>query len=115
LSYTHFNQEKLEEHFAGNKDILQAVYVELERTNQNILSKIETSIKENNFVELERNAHSLKGALSNFFAEECVKIAYKLECMGHNQAIDGAIEALESLRSAIVNFSRDLDDYLKSA
>ena len=54
------------------------------------LALIREAVEKNDALALQRAAHSLKGSVANFGAEETVEAAYQLEQMGANGKLDGA-------------------------
>ncbi|MCX7747371.1 MAG: PAS domain S-box protein [Clostridia bacterium] len=61
-------------------------------------------IDENNFKEVEKFAHSLKGAILNFGYKKASDLAYELEKMGRNSELAGALEILRQLEIELKEF-----------
>ncbi len=58
--------------------------------------------------ELERAAHTLKGAVGNFAAVEAAKTALDLENMGRSGDLDGALERCTVLEEQLVTLCEEL-------
>lgn len=73
------------------------------------LSAIRSALAEGNPKGVEHAAHTLKGSVANFGADQVVKEAYELERMGRNGDIAHANENLQRLASVLAI----LDDELR--
>jgi HPt (histidine-containing phosphotransfer) domain-containing protein len=62
-----------------------------------LVDEIRTAVGSRDAKRLERAAHSLKGAVSNFGAQAATDAAYRLERMGRTQEMAQAAEALDEL------------------
>jgi HPt (histidine-containing phosphotransfer) domain-containing protein len=61
------------------------------------LREIESALHAGNPNQLERAAHTLKGAVANFGAEAVVQEAFALECLGRKGDLSHANESLQRL------------------
>lgn len=111
---TSFNKEILEENFGDDREILTELVDVFFSELPNMITPIKTSIDENVSSDLHLHAHTIKGAVSNFFAEKCVEYSFELEKMGKSGTIDSAhaSELLASLEAELEVLSKDLKDYL---
>ncbi|KAB8033625.1 GAF domain-containing hybrid sensor histidine kinase/response regulator [Fluviispira multicolorata] len=75
-----------------------------------LISAIEISLENKNPFELELAAHTLKGALSNFFAKPAIILAIQLEKMGHEKIIEGAEKIYQELKEKIANLEMELKE-----
>ncbi len=66
-----------------------------------ILKQIETAVTAGDSQALKSSAHMLKGAVGNFSAKQAFDAAYTLEQIGINGDMNGAPQALDTLRSEI--------------
>ncbi len=73
-----------------------------------LTSAIEESIHAKNFKAIELSAHTLKGAVSNFYAEQSRILAWKIEQMGHEKKIDGIQNIFDDLMLELKKFSEEL-------
>lgn len=74
----------------------------------NSLVAIEAALAHKNPIELERAAHSLKGAVANFGADAVVKEAYELEQRGRAGDLTNATENLGRLHEVIRQLDYEL-------
>ncbi len=111
---TSFNQNLLNENFGDDKEILIELVDVFFSELPNMISPIRKSIDENVSADLHLHAHTLKGAVSNFFAEKCVEHSFELEKMGRSGTIDRerANSLLKALEAELEGLSKDLRDYL---
>ena len=65
------------------------------------VASIRAAIDKSDAMALQRSAHSLKGSVANFGAEEAVEAAFQLEKMGTDGKLEGASEAFTVLDSEI--------------
>jgi HPt (histidine-containing phosphotransfer) domain-containing protein len=75
---------------------------------QNIAA-IKSAITAQNAPELQRSAHTLKGALGNLSATRAVTLAAELERMGRTVDLSDAQSTLDSLISELPNVTRALE------
>lgn len=104
-----FNKEKFLTQFQGMEDLaLHAVTSFLDNL-PDLLASIEDSIQSKDSKKLELSAHTLKGVLSNFYAETCQLLAWKLEQIGSGKAIDdSAFKIYENLKHEISTLANQL-------
>ncbi|EOC99268.1 MASE3 domain-containing protein [Caldisalinibacter kiritimatiensis] len=88
----------------NNKELLQRLLKIILKNYPNQLTSIKESINTNNSKQLHRNAHGLKGTLSNFTSGIPYQLAYQLEVMGKNNELDKAIEIYKQLEEAMSKF-----------
>ena len=62
-----------------------------------LLAEIREAIQRSDPASLERSAHTLKGSVSNFGADDATQAAYQLEILGRKRRLDQAPEALRAL------------------
>lgn len=95
------DQDRFFLQFDGIEDVaFQAIDAFLEALPE-MLNSIEIAIEKNCNSDLERAAHTLKGALSNFYAEPSRLNAWRLEEMGHSGEIDQAKSVFFQLVSEV--------------
>ncbi|HVN07347.1 MAG TPA: Hpt domain-containing protein [Patescibacteria group bacterium] len=80
-----------------------------------LLSQIRNGVRESNPEAVERNAHTLKGALSNFGALAACNAARELEIRGREARFDGAPELLSSLEREVNRACNALSMFLQEA
>jgi len=94
------NPDEIKEHFDGDEDILlEVIEIFLEQKDIEV-KKLIQGIKSKNSSEITISAHTLKGVVSNFYAEDLRKFFYEIEQKGKAQNIDnleGEIIKIESM------------------
>ena len=108
------SKDRLMQEFAGDEEILRDMTVAFRAELPNLMTKIETAIKEKDPKKLEYGAHTLKGAISNFQAPSLTDAAFTLEKMGRAGDIGGASESMAKLQALLVAFDKELAGLLES-
>lgn len=85
MATTPFDEKTFFENFQGMEDLAQETIKNFLEHLPTLLSAVQKSIQSQNSEELEISAHSLKGALSNFYAEPARLLAWKLEELGNKK------------------------------
>jgi HPt (histidine-containing phosphotransfer) domain-containing protein len=80
-----------------------------------LLAQICTGVKEHRAEPVERNAHSLKGALASFGARRACAVAQQVETRAREARLDDAARLLSALESELVLACQALSDYLREA
>jgi HPt (histidine-containing phosphotransfer) domain-containing protein len=92
-----FDKDELLERVDGEKEFL-AELIEIFINNiPEQLSEIQKAVDNRNSEELEKSAHKLKGAISNFGEKAAFEAALQLEMMGRNNRLDGVEEVYNTL------------------
>ncbi len=86
------------ERLDGDIELLSEVAQDFLDTCEEAYAAVTRAAEAKNAAELQHAAHSLKGAVRNFGAEEAQAAAYRLEMMGRLNEFDGSEAALVSLR-----------------
>jgi len=86
------------EEFDNDKDFLNEVFSEFIETVDNQIIKIENSIKNNDFISIKKEAHSIKGGAANLTAKKLSSIAKELEEAGKICNLEQAIEQTNLLK-----------------
>ncbi|MEE2670853.1 MAG: Hpt domain-containing protein [Bdellovibrionota bacterium] len=84
-----FDESKLMSHFDGDKEMITELIEVFDDSYKESLTALKDSLKEEDFKKIELHAHTLKGMIANFFAEDLRVAAYDIEKMGHNSEISG--------------------------
>jgi two-component system sensor histidine kinase/response regulator len=79
------------------------------------LEAVSTAIATHNAADLQRTAHTLKGALGNLSATRAASLAAELERMGRSLDMSNARHTLESLMSELPNVTRALESLCPTA
>lgn len=85
------------ERVGGDQELLKEIADLFLEDAPQILAAVRSAVESGDAEGLQRAAHSLKGSVANFGAEEAVRWAYSLEQMGQENSLSGASDALEVL------------------
>ncbi|PIU00689.1 MAG: hypothetical protein COT74_03220 [Bdellovibrionales bacterium CG10_big_fil_rev_8_21_14_0_10_45_34] len=110
--YRTFQKDRFTENLGQTTDLIVDTISSFLSTYSDQLAKIETAITTGNLQDLEISAHALKGAVSNFYADEAYLIAWKLEQMGHDKVTTDTLSLFQQLTVAINHLTLDLRDFL---
>ena len=104
--------KKVLELMEGDAELLKEMVALFLKELPQLLTKLREAVASGDAKALERAAHTLKGAVSNFAAQPAVEGALKLEMMGREANLAGAEPAyrgllieIDRLKSAIANLS----------
>jgi two-component system sensor histidine kinase/response regulator len=87
----------------GDPEFLREVKEVFLESSSELLGAIQEAIIQGNAIALERSAHALKGAVSNFGAKGAAEAALTLEKLGHENNLSGAEEVYARLKAEIEN------------
>lgn len=102
------NRELALERVGGDEQLLQEVARLFLDDCPRVMTEIKTAISSGDAKRLEREAHSLKGSVSNFGADPVVKAALELEMMGRLGNLRLAIQGYETLEGHIQTLEPEL-------
>lgn len=116
----YFDEATFLKNFQGMEDLAYDMVVIFLGSVDSMVAEVENAIKSNNAGQIEISAHSLKGSVSNFYAQECVQIAFKIEQMACGKSYDNneMNDCLKILKTTTKNLKKDLvsfQDRKKSA
>jgi HPt (histidine-containing phosphotransfer) domain-containing protein len=114
MTYKTFNSDELMSNFEGDEDILKDLIKEFLSKKDEILAKIEIAIEEKNFSNLKLHAHTMKGVISNFYAESIRLLAYDLEKAGANSEDKNNKEIFLKLKNEMDIFIKELEQFEKT-
>jgi HPt (histidine-containing phosphotransfer) domain-containing protein len=97
----------------GDQDLLKEIASMFFGESQQLLANVDYAVRFRQSEELQRSAHRLRGAASNFSAHRAVEAAHTLEQMGTQQRFHGVSEAWISLETEIRNLRKALQAYLR--
>ncbi len=89
------------ERVGGDEELLKEIADLFVEDAPQLLEAIRVAVEAGDGSALHRAAHSLKGSVANFGAEEAVKAAFQLEQMGKNNQLDGAVDVFSLLKREI--------------
>jgi HPt (histidine-containing phosphotransfer) domain-containing protein len=96
------------ERVGGDEQLLQEVAVLFLDDYPKVLGEIHAAIQAGNAKAVERAAHTLKGSVANFGAEDVVEAAFVLESMGHSGNLATAVEGYARLDALLKRLRPDL-------
>lgn len=91
------NQE-FKNHVGDDAEMFMELLDELKGDLPEMLNGIEKAILNSDYKELEITAHTLKGVVKNFYITDIEELAFKLEQLGRNQSLEGAIDLLDQIK-----------------
>ncbi len=107
---TSIDLEKLADHFDRDNELFQELVKTFCDIYQEQIKELKKFKQESNFKEFERIAHSIKGGVSNFFAEDVREQAFELEKMGKsNQLPDSVDSMIDGLSGRLDELASDLN------
>jgi two-component system, sensor histidine kinase and response regulator len=106
--YMSFDLNAALERVGGDQELLKEIAQLFLDDAPGGLALIREAVEKNDALALQRAAHSLKGSVANFGAEETVEAAYQLEQMGANGKLDGAKDVFVVLEKELRKVSEDL-------
>lgn len=95
------NTAELSERLDGDFKLLTELIDIFLKDSQALLLKIEEAITQHDAERLNKSAHTLKGAVSNFSAKSAFEAAYTLEKKGKSGDLTGAEPAFSALKDEI--------------
>lgn len=95
------NRPELSERLDGDFDLFRELTDLFFDDSASLISRIKNSIDSGDMEGLRKNAHTLKGAVSNFSAQGAYEAAFELETAGRNNCADGLAEKLAALENEI--------------
>jgi two-component system, sensor histidine kinase and response regulator len=96
----------------GDRDLFREIVEILAEDSPKQLAEIRDAIGQGDALWLNRAAHTLKGALSNFQARTCAELALKLELSGGSGELAGAGECLDALEKEMASLARSLTRFV---
>jgi HPt (histidine-containing phosphotransfer) domain-containing protein len=109
MEYKSFNLSTLLKQFQGDEEILNEMITAFIKINNDLLNPIRDSVITQNADQLRFNAHTYKGVLSNFYAEEGRQLACELEKIGKTENFEGAYETLNKFETHLVVFLYEIN------
>ncbi len=93
--------KKLKIHFDGDEELIDELIIIFSSSYKETLSALNLALESKCFKSIELHAHTLKGMVSNFFADEIKEHALNIEREGREQNLVGAMRELELIRIKI--------------
>jgi CheY-like chemotaxis protein len=106
-----FNTEEALERVGGDMDFFREVIGLFSEDYPKTMAEIRKAIIEGDAAGLNRAAHFLKGSVANFGARSAYETAFKLETMGQNNDLAGAMDTLIFLGEQVEQLKRALEAF----
>ncbi len=108
-----FDKDELLEKFDGDKEFIAELVEIFINDVPDQFSEIQKAVDNLNSKDLEKAAHKLKGAVSNFGVKAAFETALQLEMMGRENSLDGAEEAYNTLRKEVEYLVNALKEFVE--
>ena len=108
-----FDKDELLERVDGEKEFLAELIEIFINDIPEQLSEIQKAVDNRNSKELEKSAHKLKGAISNFGEKAAFETALRLEMMGRNNRLDGVEETYNTLIKDVECLANALKEFVE--
>ncbi len=95
------DRKKLMERVGDSRELLNELIELFLELGPGMFKDIQESVEQGSPDGLQRSAHSLKGAVGNFAAEDTFEASLILETMGRNKNLTGAQEAVKVLHKEL--------------
>lgn len=102
------DQEGALQRLGGDRQLFNEFITIYMEDSPTLLEEIRRGLSSNDASAVEKNAHSLKGLMSNFGAKECVEFALKIELAGRAGSVADCDEDFKNLESFHVRLSEEL-------
>ncbi|MBC7712033.1 MAG: Hpt domain-containing protein [Rhizobacter sp.] len=114
MKYNSFNDSNLMQQFKGDEEILLDMIGIFESDVGQLLSPIRESILNQDGQQLRINAHTFKGVMGNFYAEQGKQLAFELETHGKQANFKDTLELLNKLENELQLFLFELNTLKKN-
>lgn len=104
------NKALIKENFSGDEDILIDLIEQFIERKNDLIGRISAAISLQDPKELKISAHTLKGVVANFYAEEIKQKCYQLETMGHMKDLTFAEAVYLELKSMLDLFFEEIHE-----
>ncbi|MFH0960533.1 MAG: Hpt domain-containing protein [Pseudomonadota bacterium] len=103
------NRETLMERVGDSPELLLELIDLFMEIGPGMLDDIKDSIRRGSAEDLQRSAHTFKGSVGNFAAQNVFQAALTLETMGRNMEISGAQDAVNLLEKEMNILTEELN------
>ncbi len=108
-----FDPVELMGRLEGDTELLAEITEEFQQSWPAMLSRLQAAIDSQDGQALERAAHAVKGAVSNFAAKDASDVALNLEMMGSHSRLESAGETCEQLAREVVAVIEAVSAYVQ--
>ena len=106
--------EQAFETVGGDRDLLNDLFRVFLKERESMIFQIESALSKQDYKEIRRTAHSLKGALHHLGAKKAAEVAREIETMGQSESIQNAAERMSILKHMISELTRELTEFVKN-
>ncbi|MBY0413581.1 MAG: hypothetical protein K2Q18_05425 [Bdellovibrionales bacterium] len=114
MDFQSINEPYLRKQFKGDEEILLEMIILFQENMYKLLDGIRTSIEVQDAIQLRINAHTFKGIMRGFYADQSEKMAYALEKGATSANFSEATIILHKLEDHLMLFIYDLHRLKKS-
>jgi two-component system sensor histidine kinase/response regulator len=107
------NPEALLAQVDGDRDLLRELVQLFGAERPRLQEEIRAALEQGQPVQVQKAAHTLKGAVSNFTAQAARELAQTLENMGHAGDLSGAGDVYQSLAQELAQVEAALRGFLE--
>ncbi|MCB9063395.1 MAG: Hpt domain-containing protein [Halobacteriovoraceae bacterium] len=107
------DKQKLLTHFDNDLELLSEIFEELRALSKRNINLLEKSIADKNFEAIEREAHTIKGACSNFFAQKVTDAAFVIEEKGRSKKSDNLENDFKVLNELVIELISEVELLIK--
>jgi two-component system sensor histidine kinase/response regulator len=107
------NKLELSERLAGDMVLLRDLGDLFLEDYPNLIKRIENALQSQDSVALKKAAHTLKGSVANFSAQQAYEAAYNLEIIGKDSQLDKAAQAFDLLQIEVETFVTSLKELMQ--
>ncbi|WDP85749.1 MAG: Hpt domain-containing protein [Desulfobacter sp.] len=93
------NIDELNEIMGNDAELIQECFADFLVEYPGMIKAIKTAIETEQFVEIDNNAHKIKGSLKYLAADAAANAAYTIEKAGQSQDLEGIDEKLAMLEA----------------
>ena len=109
-----WDQEAALQSVDGDTELLVEMAELFLQDSARLLQEIGEAVAAGDASGLHRSAHTLKGSVANFAAEEACETAFQLEMMGRSGNLTGASERYTALAAAMHQVDADLLEFTRA-
>ncbi len=109
-----FDKNKFMLNFAGLEDIAKETITCFLDLLPNLVADIDKAIKSKNSKNFEIAAHTAKGAISNFYAENARLLAFELERKGRDNNFNDVDAIFNNLKQQLSHLDKELRIFLNT-
>lgn len=106
-----FNQENLVAMFDGDEDIFVEIRDDFVSTYPEMVEAVVEAAKNQDHEKLHISAHTMKGVLATFCADELREVAFEIEMMGKDNNLARSVERAEFLAKEIEALIEELKSF----